>query len=271
MKVKTIVSGIVLAVFAFFILLPIYWLVVESVKPLGEAIGIATLFPKKFSLEGWIEGLIKEGFLEFIKNSLIISLGGVAVNIVVGLLAAYAFSRYTFKGDNHLFFWLLTNRMAPAAAFALPYYMIYTSLQLYDTYHGLILCHTIFNLPFAIWLLKGFIDAIPRELDEAAELDGYSFWSYMTKILIPMIKSGIAVTAFFVFIFSWSEFLFATILTHLSAMPLTHALFRLFWRSTTSPWNTVAAMTILSMIPGLVFLFFGERYIVRGLTFGAVR
>jgi len=127
--------------------------------------------------------------------------------------AAYAFSRFTFSGDKHLFFWLLTNRMAPAAVFLLPFFQMYQALGLFDTNYAVALAHMLFNVPLAVWILEGFMSGVPRQLDEMAEIDGYSFGRFFITVFIPMIRAGIGVTAFFAFMFSWVELLIARTLT----------------------------------------------------------
>jgi len=272
------------------ILLPVYWMLILSFKSIVEATtpGPGIFWVKHFSLEGWKLAFANPmaatsgatysssagasyNFLTFIGNSLIIILGGMAVNVPLGLLAAYAFSRYKFKGDNHIFFWFLTNRMAPAASFLLPYYHMYSILNLIDTYQGMILVHTVFNLPLTIWVLKGFIDDVPQELDEAASVDGYGLMGFFRHVLIPMVLPGIAVACLFIFIFSWNEFLFAQFLTHFRATPLTYAIYRLIDVCTMIMWHEVGAVTLVSWIPAAIFVVFMRKYITRGFMFGAVK
>ena len=142
------------------------------------------------------------------------------ISISVALPAAYAFSRYRFLGDKHLFFWLLSNRMAPAAVFALPFFNLYSAINLFDTPWAVALAHCIFNVPLAVWILEGFVSGVPREIDETAFLDGYSFPRFFVKILVPLIASGIGVAAFFCFMFSWVELLLARTLTSVNAKPI---------------------------------------------------
>ena len=147
------------------------------------------------------------------------------VSVTVALPAAYAFSRYRFLGDKHLFFWLLTNRMAPPAVFALPFYQLYSTpifgdTALFDTPYAVALAHCLFNIPIAVWILEGFMSGVPKELDETAYVDGYPFWTFFIKIFIPTIAAGIGVTAFFCFMFSWVELLLAKTLTAVHAKPV---------------------------------------------------
>ena len=142
------------------------------------------------------------------------------ISVSVALPAAYAFSRYRFLGDKHLFFWLLTNRMAPPAVFALPFFQLYSAFGLIDTHIAVALAHCLFNVPLAVWILEGFMSGVPKEIDETAYIDGYSFPRFFVKIFMPLIASGIGVAAFFCFMFSWVELLIARTLTTTDAKPI---------------------------------------------------
>ena len=142
-------------------------------------------------------------------NSLTYVVINTVISVAVALPAAYAFSRYRFLGDKHLFFWLLTNRMAPPAVFALPFLQLYSAVGLFDTHLAVALAHTLFNIPLAVWILEGFMSGVPKELDETAYVDGYSFPRFFFKIFLPTIAAGIGVAAFFCFMFSWVELLLA--------------------------------------------------------------
>ena len=141
------------------------------------------------------------------------------ISVTVALPAAYAFNRYRFIGDKHLFFWLLSNLMAPPAVFAMPFFNLYYAVGLFDTVWAVALAHCLFNVPLAVWILEGFIAGVPREIDETAAIDGYSFPRFFIRIFLPLIANGIGVTAFFCFMFSWVEQLLATTLTTVNAKP----------------------------------------------------
>jgi ABC-type glycerol-3-phosphate transport system permease component len=153
-------------------------------------------------------------------NSLKYVIINTVLSVVAALPAAYAFSRYRFLGDKHLFFWLLTNRMAPPAVFALPFLQLYSAVGLFDTPWAVALAHTLFNIPLAVWILEGFMSGVPKELDETAYIDGYSFPRFFIKIFIPTIAAGIGVACFFCFMFSWVELLLAKTLTSVAAKPI---------------------------------------------------
>src|ERR1700758_4048904 len=211
---------LILALFLIFLLLPIYWLINMSFKTNAEIVTTMTLWPHSptlqhyrriFTDESWYSGYINS--LEYVVINTIIS-------VVVALPAAYAFSRYRFLGDKHLFFWLLTNRMAPAAVFLLPVFQLYSALGLLDTYIAVALAHTLFNVPLAVWILEGFMSGVPREIDETAFIDGYSLPRFFITVFLPLIRAGVGVTAFFCFMFSWVELLFARTLTITAAKPI---------------------------------------------------
>lgn len=187
-----------------FLMLPIYWLVAMSFKTINEILSGFSLCPQTFTLENYrVIFTDPTWYWGYINSIIYVSLNTV-ISICVALPAAYAFSRYRFLGDKTLFFWLLTNRMAPAAVFALPFFQLYSVVAL---------AHCLFNIPLAVWILEGFMGGVPKELDETAYVDGYSFPRFFVTIFLPSIKAGVGVAAFFCFMFSWVEFLLAKTLT----------------------------------------------------------
>jgi glycerol transport system permease protein len=254
-------------IYVLFTLFPIYWMINTAFKRNTEIMRKLTFLPSKVSLGSFERAFGNAQWTGALTNSLLISIGCVVLCLAVGIWAAYAFSRHRFLGDSHFFFWLITNRMAPAAVFVTPYFMIYTTTGLYDKIPGIILAHTLFNLPLTIWLLVSFMNAVPQDLDEAAFVDGYSFVGYFGKIFVPVIAPGIGVTAFFLFIFSWSELLLGSVLTAASAKPVTVALLQNVSMFGVD-WGLVAAVSSLAIIPGIVFAVFVRKYIARGFLVG---
>jgi glycerol transport system permease protein len=187
----------------------------------------------------------------------------------VALPAAYAFSRYRFLGDKHLFFWLLSNRMAPPAVFALPFYQLYSAIELFDTPWAVALAHCLFNIPLAVWILEGFMSGVPKEIDETAYIDGYSWPRFFVKIFMPLIASGIGVTAFFCFMFSWVEMLLAKSLTAVAAKPIAAVMTR---TASTAGYELglLAAAGVLTIIPGALVIWFVRKYIAKGFALGRV-
>jgi glycerol transport system permease protein len=191
------------------------------------------------------------------------------LSVTVALPAAYAFSRYRFLGDNHLFFWLLSNRMAPPAVFALPFFQLYSAIGLFDTHIAVALAHCLFNVPIAVWILEGFMSSVPKELDELAFVDGYSFGRFFVKIFMPAIAAGIGVAAFFCFMFSWVELLLAKTLTSVDAKPIAATMTR---TASTSGYELglLAAAGALTIVPGAIVIYFVRNYIAKGFSLGRV-
>ena len=198
-------SRFVLVSYIVFLLLPIYWLVNMSLKTNTEITGPLTLFPHELTFDNYIKIFTDSSWYMGYVHAVQYVVINTVISVTLALPAAYAFSRYRFVGDKHLFFWLLTNRMAPAAVFALPFFNLYQAVGLFDTVWAVALAHCLFNVPLAVWILEGFISGVPREIDETAQIDGYSFPHYFVKIFIPLIGNGIGVAAFFCFMFSWVE------------------------------------------------------------------
>jgi glycerol transport system permease protein len=257
------------AVYILFLLLPIYWLVNMSFKSTNEILGSFTLWPREFTLDSYAEILTNPVWYMGYVNSITYVLINTVISVTVALPAAYAFSRYRFLGDKHLFFWLLTNRMAPAAVFALPFYQLYSAVNLFDTPIAVALAHTLFNVPLAVWILEGFMSGVPKELDETAYVDGYSFPRFFVRIFIPTIAAGIGVACFFCFMFSWVELLLAKTLTAVEAKPIAAVMTR---TASASGYELglLAAAGTLTIVPGAFVIYFVRNYIAKGFALGRV-
>ena len=262
-------SWLVPAFYIFFLMLPIYWLLNMSFKTTNEILGSFTLWPDKFTVENYVTIFTDPTWYNGYINSLAYVSINTMISVSVALPAAYAFSRHRFLGDKHLFFWLLTNRMAPPAVFALPFFQLYSAMNLFDTYIAVALAHCLFNIPLAVWILEGFMSGVPKEIDETAYIDGYSFPRFFVKIFMPMIASGIGVAAFFCFMFSWVELLLAKTLTSVAAKPIAAVMTR---TSSTSGYELglLAAAGALTIIPGAVVIYFVRNYIAKGFALGRV-
>jgi glycerol transport system permease protein len=258
------------------VLLPIYWMFVVSARSRVELFDAPTFIQTTFFAENYIKPLSNPTFQRYLTNSLIVASCNALLVTFLAVLATYALSRWRLKGDQSIFFWTISNRMAPPAAFMLPLFLLFTrvlkigTFSLFDTQIGLILLYCIFNLPFAIWLLKGIMDGIPVELDEAALVDGASLTTVLTKIIVPLAAPGIAITAVLSWVFAWNEYLFAATLTSVNARTVTTGLAE-FVTVTGTNWGQMAAISMISLLPALLFLALVQRYIVVGLTFGAVK
>ena len=257
------------AFYIFFLMLPIYWLLNMSFKTTNEILGSFTLWPDKFTVENYVTIFTDPTWYNGYINSLAYVSLNTVISVSAALPAAYAFSRYRFLGDKHLFFWLLTNRMAPPAVFALPFFQLYSAMNLFDTYIAVALAHCLFNIPLAVWILEGFMSGVPKEIDETAYIDGYSFPRFFVKIFMPLIASGIGVAAFFCFMFSWVELLLAKTLTSVAAKPIAAIMTR---TASTSGYELglLAAAGALTIIPGAVVIYFVRNYIAKGFALGRV-
>ena len=193
----------VMAAYIAFMVLPLYWLILMSLKTNTEITGSMTMWPRRLTFDNYVTIFTDASWYSGYLNSLKYVVLNTVLSVSLALPAAYAFSRYRFLGDKHLFFWLLSNRMAPPAIFALPFFNLYSAIGLFDTPWAVALAHCLFNVPLAVWILEGFMSSVPREIDETARLDGYAFPVFFVKIFMPLIASGIGVAAFFCFMFSW--------------------------------------------------------------------
>jgi glycerol transport system permease protein len=262
-------SWLIPAVYILFLLLPIYWLLNMSFKSTNEILGSFTLWPRNFTFDNYVKILTEPVWYNGYINSLTYVVINTVLSVVVALPAAYAFSRYRFLGDKHLFFWLLTNRMAPPAVFALPFLQLYSAVGLFDTHIAVALAHTLFNIPLAVWILEGFMSGVPKELDETAYVDGYSFPRFFVRIFIPTIAAGIGVAAFFCFMFSWVELLLAKTLTSVEAKPIAATMTR---TASASGYELglLAAAGTLTIVPGAFVIYFVRNYIAKGFALGRV-
>ena len=264
-------------IFASFVtLFPIYWMFVVSAKSRVELFGAPNFVIRSFFWENYTATLSNPAFQKYMINSIVVATANALLVTTLALLATYAVSRYRLVGKENIFFWTITNRMAPPAVFLLPLFLLFTQYfalgewKLYDTRIGLILLYCVFNLPFAIWTLRSVIDAIPKELDEAAYVDGATTWQVLTRVILPLAKPGLAVTAILTWVFAWNEYLFAATLTSVHARTITTGLAE-FVTVTGTNWGQMAATATLTLIPAVVFLGLVQRHIVAGLTFGAVK
>ena len=260
-------------------LFPIYWMILVSTRSPVELFGKPDLSPTFFEKIYWknyTKPFIDGVYSEYLFNSIIVATSNAVLVTVLALMATYALSRFKLAASENIFFWTMTNRMAPPAAFLLPLFLLFSTVfrhgdsNLFDTKIGLILLYCVFNLPFAIWLLKGIIDGIPKELDEAMVIDGAGLFTIFYKLIIPLAAPGIAVTSLLSFLFAWNEYLLASTLSSVYARTIPTGLSE-FVTTTGSNWGFMAAVAVVSMIPALLFLVLVQKYIVAGLTFGAVK
>lgn len=296
-------AGAIVILYAIITILPLLWIVATAFKSQGDAIA----YPPKViftpTLEGFVDlftvqtrqppqfiaklppaktwygklararGMVIAGPSPVIGrflNSLIIGFGSTILATLLGTLAAYGFSRFKVPLSDDLMFFILSTRMMPPIAVAVPIYLMYRWLNLYDTQIGLILLYTAVNLSLAVWLLKGFIDEIPREYEEAALIDGYTRLQAFRKVVLPQAVTGIAATAIFCLIFSWNEYAFALLLTSSKAQTMPPFIPFIIGEGGQN-WPAVAAATTLFLVPIVIFTIVLRKHLLRGITFGAVR
>ena len=203
-------------------------------------------------------------------DSIVIAVFSTILAVSISTLAAYALSRMQFRGRHHFVNWVLSTRMMPPVAVAIPMFFIYKDFGLLDTYLGMILAHALINLPLAVLLLKSFFDDIPQEIDESAIIDGASRWLIFRRVVLPMARGGIAATAVLCFIFSWTEFLLALTLTQtgIKTVPVVSSS---FVTSTGTAWGNMAALGAAAMVPAFIFILLVQKQLVRGLTLGSLK
>jgi len=257
------------AIYVIFIVTPIYWLLVISLKTTREIEGSFIPYPRVPTLENFEVIFSDPAWYLGYLNAVIYVLINVAISVTVAVPAAYAFSRYRFFGDRILFFAFLTFRMMAPAILLVPFVQIFSELNLIDTHIAVAVAHCFFNVPIAVWILEGFISAVPREMDESARIDGYSLLRFVRKILLPLIAPGIAVTAFFCFMFSWIEALLANGLTVVDAKPINGIMTRA-GSVLAGDMPLLAAAGVLGLIPGLALIVFMRNHLARGFSMGRV-
>ncbi len=238
----------------------------EEARANAEGLG----FLERVALENGQKVTGPSDFVTRLGNSIIISFGATFASVTLGLFAAYAFSRFDIPGKDDLLFFILSGRMLPAVVVTIPIFLMYRQLNLHDTHLGMILIYTVFNLSLTVWLLKGFIDEIPKEYEEAALVDGYSRFQAFYKIVVPQAATGIAATTVFSLIFVWNEYAFALMLTSQTARTAPPTIATMLGRGGIE-WSAIAAGTLAFLIPVLIITFALRKHLLRGVTFGAIR
>jgi multiple sugar transport system permease protein len=291
-------------------LIPIYWITTTAFKPRSlattvpptilfkpELTAYVKLFTKRVQMLGqidqevydkapWWEQRIYDQGERFIKdsngkielsgypsrflNSLIIAISSTLLAVAMGTITAYGFSRFRMPGEQDWLFFILSTRMLPPVVVAIPMFLMYRAVGLVDTHIGLIILYTAFNLSFSVWLMKGFIDEIPKEYEEAALVDGYTRMEAFFKIVLPQAATGIAATAVFCFITAWNEYAFALMMTNRRAQTAPPFIPSQLGSGITD-WTAIAAGTVLFLLPVAVFTFLLRKHLLRGVTFGAIR
>jgi glycerol transport system permease protein len=255
--------------YCVYLLLPLYWLASVALQSNADITGEFALLPQNPTLNNFAEIWRNPVWFEAFGNSLSYVLLNTLISILVAVPAAYVFSRYRFLGDRQLFFWLLTNRMAPPAVFLLPFFQLYSAVGLFDTPLAVALAHCLFTVPLSVWILEGFMSGVSTELDDMARIDGHSFIYFFLRIFVPVNRGAIGVTLFFCFMFSWVELLLARTLTGSEAKPIVVTMTRTVSASGLD-WGVLAAAGVLTVIPGVIVVWFVRKHLVKGFALGRV-
>jgi multiple sugar transport system permease protein len=250
-------------------LFPVYWLFIISFKTADEIFHFPPVwYPASLQL-GNYGVLFKDGDAITVWNSLVLATSSSAIAMVLGTLAAYSLARFKTGGEN-LAMWIISQRMMPPIAIVFPIFLLYVWLHWVDSYLGLILLYTAFSLPYVIWMMRGYIEDIPIELEESAFVDGLTHWQTLWKVVFPMARSGLFATAVFTFIFSWNEFLFALVLSRTEVVTYTVQVTHYFGGQSNF-WAKIAAMSVLGTVPVFITVALMQRFLVRGISMGAVK
>ena len=252
-----------------FFLFPIYWLFMISFKTADEIYAFPPVWwPKTLQFSNYAV-LFKDGDATAVWNSFVVATGSTVLAMFLGTLCAYSLARYK-TGGEHLSNWIISQRMVPPIAVVFPIFLLYVYFGWVDTYIGMILLYTAFNLPYVIWMMRGYIQDIPKSLEESALVDGCTRWQVIWKVVFPMCRAGLFATAIFTFVFAWNEFLFALVLTRTEVTTYTVQVTHYFGGQSNF-WTKIAAMSVLGTLPVFIAVVFMQRYMVRGISLGAVK
>lgn len=259
-----------LLAFTFVSLVPVLWAILTSLKSPVDAFAIPPKLVFEPTLMFHYEVWVERGFWSFLVNSLVVSFATVAISVPIGSMAAYALARSQNRFRHRILFGLLAVRMFPQILLAIPFFVMANVLGLIDTYFALIVAFVAVNQPFTIWLMRSFIVDVPRDLDEAARMDGASEWQIFWRVILPVVRPGLLVTSLFSFLLGYNEFLFALILTGSDTKTLPVAIAE-YGGEDVAYWSLSAAAAFGIMLPALLFTLFAHKHLVRGLTAGAVK
>ena len=269
-KIKKIIFIGVVAIIFIIILFPPIVLFLTSFKTEVDALS----FPPKWiftpTINNFTEIFHGSPIIKYMINSIIVASLNTVVSLVFGSMAAYSLARFRFKGSDNITFWMLSIRMMPPVVAVIPLYIIMRNLRLLDTPWCLVIAYLTINLPFVVWMMKGFFEEIPREIEESALVDGCSTFEVFRIIALPLAAPGLAATGIFTFIFSWNEFLIALILTGTKSVTLPVGLIG-YMKETGIDWGYMTAGGILALIPVIIFALFAQKNLVKGLTMGAIK
>jgi multiple sugar transport system permease protein len=256
----------------FLSLVPIIWLVLTSIRPIAEITSPRLmLLPSDATLQNYVDVFTRYKTTQYLMNSIVVSLSVVATNLIIGPPAAYALARFRFRGERLVLALVIFFRMIPIVTAMIPLFIVFSVLGLLNTYLGLIIAHTAFKLPVTIWVLRSFFIDVPKELDEAARVDGCSPLGALLRIALPLVKPGLAAAGMLAFLWTWNDLIVTLILSisdNTVMLPLGLTKFVLEYGV---DWGPMTAAGVIVFIPTLAFIFIAERYLVHGLSLGGVR
>jgi multiple sugar transport system permease protein len=265
-----VLRRLILALFALWCLFPVYWLAAMSLKTPVEAAARNPSFLFRPIIDNYREVLSSRDVWGYFADSAVVALGSTVAVLLIGVPCAYALARFRFRGGADLGFWILTTRMTPPVAVLIPFYVLYVQTNLVDSYAGLIIAHVALNLSIAVWLMKGFFEELPPELEEAAMIDGATQAQAFRQVCLPVAWPGIVAVAILCLLFSWNEFLFALVLAGSEVRTVPLGLYSFIGYQQVE-WGQLSASAILLLAPVLLLVLLFQRQLVRGLTLGATK
>lgn len=277
-RTGTVLVWVATFVVMLIVCLPGLWIVLSAFRPNGEILTKPAIWiPRDMSLDnfraifGYGEDMVAIPVASYFWNSLIISLTSTVIAVLIGMAGGYAFARYRFPAKGPIFLWLMLSRTVPGIALSLPVFIIWSRLGIIDTKPGVILVFVAINVPFTIWLTEGFFRQVPKDLNEAAQIDGCTPWQAFWKIEFPLAKSGIASAGIFAFLTSWNEYALASQLTRSTDSKTLPVGLMDFTAQFTIDWAGMCAMAVIIIIPALILTFLVQKHLIAGLTFGGVK
>jgi multiple sugar transport system permease protein len=261
------VIALVLIFFAF----PVFWILSTSFKSAAEYSHSPPIYiPAAPHIDNYVRALGKGGEgTKALRDSLIIGISATLLTLLLGVPTAYSMARFETGGRNFSF-WILSQRMMPPVAAVLPIFILYRTVKLLDTHLGLIVLYTVFALPLCIWMMRSYLQDVSVEIEESARMEGASQWQVWRHITLPLVAPGLSATMIFVFIFAWTEFLFALVLTRSSVLTLPVLVSR-FFGTQSYEWGVASAVAVIATLPVVILSLFVQRHFVRGMTLGAVK
>jgi len=270
-RLTNVLMYVIVIVVLVWTVLPLYWMVITAFKPLNEFMSYPpTFWPRQWTLDNFTEALVRQQGLPAIRDSVVIALGTFILSLLVGVPTAYSIARFKTGGDN-LSFTILSFRFMPPIVPAVAFFLISNWLHIFDTFLLLIAVNSMAIIPFVVWIMKGFFEEIPYEIEEAAQVDGSSWLRLFWDHVLPLAAPGLVAVSLFSVIFAWNELLFATILTARNIHPFTKIIPGLNIGHIEPHWGAISAMGMVVVLPILILSWYLQKYIVRGITYGAIR